>query len=269
MTSVRSKTPSWSIPYLLFLFFYKLYYAVYRLIRALRLLPVRLGRLLVFTVRGFRFRGQPGKWDLEEIKWWWLQWTLLLFEVAALPEVYETLADWIKWNSRPLHQWEQEVLESVFGDALEYHRIRLDERAFLGPRTHRICYVSFYTINSWGGMPNALLIHEAMHIWQYQQLGILYIPLALRAQRSKAGYDYGGWQQLQLIQHQGGTIWAFNLEQQADICADYYRLKEGYPVVWGATSPDHLPVYAYFIRQLQGGKDAPAVRPFEHVLART
>jgi hypothetical protein len=123
---------------------------------------------------------------------WWLESLYLMLDILALPELYETLTDWVKWNSRPLRPDEIALLQPIFGSTIDYDRVRIDERAVLGPPQWRICYVSFYTINAWGSMTPALLIHEMVHVWQFQQLGSVYIPRALRAQRSTAGYNYGG-----------------------------------------------------------------------------
>jgi hypothetical protein len=100
-------------------------------------------------------------------------------------------------------------------------------------------------------MDDALLIHELVHVWQYQRLGFRYIPQALRAQASGAGYDYGGTEALYRARREGKTLFDFNLEQQADIIADYFRLLQGRPPRWGYGWTDDLPLYEYFARSLR------------------
>ena len=107
----------------------------------------------------------------------------------------------------------------IFGDTIQYDRVRIDERAVLGPPQLKICYVSFYTINAWGGMSNALLIHEMVHIWQFQQWGSVYIPRALKAQGSAEGYNYGGAPAVANWARRDGRLEDFNPEQQADLIA--------------------------------------------------
>jgi hypothetical protein len=174
-----------------------------------------------------------------------------VLDILALPEIYETLADWLKWNTRPLTPQEQALLEPIFGASIDYRRLRIDERAFLGPPQLQICYVSFYTINAWRPMPPDLLIHEVVHVWQFQHMGSVYIPLALRAQMSKEGYNYGGAPQVVNWARRSALLQDFNLEQQADLIADHWRLKNGLAPHWGPAGPADLPFYAYFTDQLQ------------------
>jgi hypothetical protein len=181
---------------------------------------------------------------------WWLEFMYLLLDLLAFPEIYETLADWIKWRSRPLSREERALLYPLFGDSLAYDRVRIDERAFVGPPQWRICYVSFYTINAWGPMSPDLLIHEAVHIWQFTQWGSVYIPRALRAQRSEEGYNYGGAPRVSSWARRGARLEDFNPEQQADLVADYWRLSRGLPLQWGPAGPLDSPFYRYFVDQL-------------------
>lgn len=182
---------------------------------------------------------------------WYIECLYYLLDLLALPELYETLADWIKWRTRPLYPKERELLYPIFGESIDYDRIRIDGGAALGPPQWNICYVSFYTINAWGKMSPFLLIHEVVHVWQFQRLGSIYIPRALRAQWSKEGYNYGGAPRLNNWARRDARITDFNLEQQADIIADYWRLSHGYPTHWGPAGPADLPAYRYFAEQLR------------------
>jgi uncharacterized protein YdeI (YjbR/CyaY-like superfamily) len=62
------------------------------------------------------------------------------------------------------------------------------------------------------------LIHELVHVRQFEVLGVQYIFEALRAQRN-GGYNYGGIKELKL----GNPLHNFNLEQQADVARHYYQ----------------------------------------------
>jgi len=210
---------------------------------AIRALPARFNRLtkhlLVFCW------SKPG---------WYLESCYLMLDIIALPEVYESIIDFVKWPTRTLTLDEINLLNPVFGSSIDYKRVRIDERSYIGPRQKKFCYVSFYTINSWGKMNPSLLIHEMVHVWQFQHLGSIYIPKALAAQRSKEGYNYGGATKINYWALNNGQLTDFNLEQQADIIADYWRLKNGQLPHWGPAGPADLPHYDYFSKQLLSKK---------------
>ncbi|MCB9080860.1 MAG: hypothetical protein H6555_04015 [Lewinellaceae bacterium] len=163
---------------------------------------------------------------------------------------YEVLTAGFKWRTRALSPEEIALLRTIYADSVKYHLIRIDERARLGTRKGGICYVSGHTINSWGHIPPELLVHEVIHIWQYERIGLAYIPRALRAQRSAAGYNYGGVEQLRHLRKQGATLWDLNLEQQGDLVADYYCLREGLVPSWVPRDVSAHEEFPYWIGQL-------------------
>ncbi|MCF8244480.1 MAG: hypothetical protein K9J37_07175 [Saprospiraceae bacterium] len=181
---------------------------------------------------------------------WWQDFAFLLLDIVGIPELAETTLDFAKWNTRPLSPLEKEMATSVFGNSLNLNAIRIDERAKIGCQKRNIAYVSYFTINSWGRLRPETLVHELVHIWQYQHLGGAYISRALRAQRSQAGYDYGGLEALRTSMEGNGKITDFNLEQQAEIISDYFCLREGLKPTWGNAAKVDLPVYEYFMCQI-------------------
>jgi hypothetical protein len=98
-------------------------------------------------------------------------------------------------------------------------------------------------------MQNSTLMHELTHVWQFEQMGSVYIPRAIRAQKSKMGYNYGGVSALKTSREQGKSFLSFNLEQQGDIISDYFRIKGGYPPRWGDGDRYDLSVYDFFVNQ--------------------
>lgn len=207
-----------------------------------------------FPQRARRLGGQflalrqkkPRSWG-----WWLLETGILLLDLLGVMDHYESVAEWVKWRTRPLTDAEIRIGREVFGDSLDWRRVRIDDRAWLGPRQWRLCYVSGYTINSWGPMSNPLLVHELMHVWQYHHRGLVYIPRALRAYRSAEGYNYGGVEQLRQLYQADCGIEALNYEQQGDLVADYYRLTKGLPPQWGFAGMDALPIYRYFLQSIR------------------
>ncbi len=220
------------------------------LVRVLQLFPVRVLRLVrhLFPNRNKAKQEVKGEW-ID----WWNELLVLLLACTGIAEFYEILSSWIKFNTRALAAWEIEMAQTIFGDSIDYESVRVDERAFLGPKQQGICYVSFFTINSWGTMHDATLLHELTHVWQYQQLGAVYIPRALRAQFTAAGYNYGGVDILKQKKEEGASIFAFNLEQQGDIVSDYFLISNGYAPQWGTGEKKDLPIYDYYIEQFKSG----------------
>lgn len=97
------------------------------------------------------------------------------------------------------------------------------------------------------GLSMPLVVHELTHVGQYEKVGAVYLPEALHAQGSVAGYDYGDLTAARAV----GTRFAdFNREQQASICADYYRVCHGSTAGFGATEAELAP----FIADLRSGR---------------
>ncbi len=185
---------------------------------------------------------------------WWLELIVYGSELLGIGELYETLTDGAKWKTRPLTAAEIQLARPIFGDGIRYERVRIDEYALIGPRKYALCYVSFYIINSWGTMSPSILIHELVHIWQYEQIGAVYMPRALRAQATRMGYNYGGLATLRAYLAEGRDFLAFNLEQQADIVEDYFRIRRGLTPKWGRGQRSDLDVYEKILSPLLRAK---------------
>lgn len=196
-------------------------------------LPTRLKRLILGIWEGVK---SLKPWSLE---WWkslgkastwkdFLKWlgtnVVYLLEVVGVGEIYETLADFIKFNTRPLNSTEIAKARVVFGNSIDYSLVRVDEYALLGPSWTDRAYVSFHTINSWGPLNDHTLIHELTHVWQYQKMGAIYMPRAIHAQNTPEGYYYDSNELRKRKQARQGLM-SFNLEQQGQVLADYYILK--------------------------------------------
>lgn len=183
---------------------------------------------------------------------WWVGLGFYLVDLLGIPEWYETTIDFVKWKTRPLTTREKALARSVFGDAIPLELVRVDESARIACRQWHLVYVSFFTINAWGEFHPEILIHELVHVWQYRRMGSIYIPLALHAQRTPAGYNYGGTEALRSCRETGGSLLDFNLEQQADIIADYFNIRQGWPPRWGRGTTGDLPLYEHFVLEIRG-----------------
>jgi hypothetical protein len=217
-------------------------------------LPERVVRLILNIWQGVKSL-QP--WSIQ---WWeslgkastwkgllgWLGTNLIyLLEIAGVGEIYETAMDFLKFHTRPLTSGEVTKAEIVFGKAINYSLVRVDEHAALGPSWSGRAYVSFHTINSWGSLDDHTLIHELTHVWQYKQMGAIYMPKAIHAQKT-GGYDYGGLRELRKRQIAGQDFMSFNLEQQGEILSDYYIGKTS-----GTLEATQLKTYEHFVENVR------------------
>lgn len=183
---------------------------------------------------------------------WIGEWLFLLLDILGFSEFYEIANCWLKRHSRLLTEEEKKIALAIFGPTLPLGRIQLDERAHLGPKQYRFCYVSFCVINSWEAMPPAILVHELVHVWQFHHCGSPYILRALLAQRTALGYNYGGFPALERARAEEGGLMAFNYEQQAAIIEDYFRLQQTGFARWSSIRGEkQLPIYQYFVADLQ------------------
>ncbi len=153
---------------------------------------------------------------------WVVHLVFYVIDFFAIPEIYECIMIAFKWNTRALYKVEVAEARKIFGDAIRYVFVKVDQKAHLGPRQGNFAYVSFNTINVYGNMSLKLLIHELVHVWQYQRFGSVYAYHAMKAQKSTEGYDYGGIESLFADMTKGKRFLDFNFEQQGDILADYY-----------------------------------------------
>lgn len=185
----------------------------------------------------YRIIKSPWDW-LFSIPWYML-------DLMFVPECYELINEVLFPSNRYLNQKELIESKKVFKGQIDYSQVRLNAKNLIAKKL-RIAYVSFNHVNYYENIPLDLLIHELVHVWQYQQFGSVYIYHALKAQKSNEGYDYGGitglWQGRVALK----DLIDFNFEQQGDIVQDYYLLKRKA----GGFKPDEL-VYHDYINSLQ------------------
>ncbi len=100
------------------------------------------------------------------------------------------------------------------------------------------------------------MIHELTHVWQYVKTGLVYIPEAIAAQNSDEGYEFGGVAGLKTVMTAGGHLSAFNVEQQGEVIAHYFDLRQQartYEAI-GQIAPlsirEDLDVYIYFVKEV-------------------
>jgi hypothetical protein len=158
-----------------------------------------------------------------------MKWLCKIFDFLWGPAVFQFGWHFLNRTSR-LTEAETGVIAGVLGpDEPGYQRVRISEGRVLGfifNRNGGRAFTTFRTIN----LPEVgrhsrsnvkLLVHEMVHVRQFEVVGSIYIWQALRAQRAE-GYDYGGWGQLAEDRHRGRRFKDYNREQQGQIAEDYY-----------------------------------------------
>lgn len=152
---------------------------------------------------------------------------------------------------RSLTPTERGESDAVFGEALDYDRIRLTEEAGWTnalPRLrarlagspapdfdnaitlgHRIHFPRRLDTTPAALPENDLrdfgwLMHELMHVWQAERIGPRYLWRALLAQlnEGEAVYDYGGEDGLRQAVLAGVGLGGFTVEQQAEVVREGY-----------------------------------------------
>lgn len=176
----------------------------------------RLGSCLVYPVsRGY-------SWRLSVLDYL-VHVTFLFLDLFLVGEWLTALQILVKPTCRGLTDEEILVLQDIYGPQAAYDLVAIDSGAVVLTRKYAFAYVSWHMINYWQRLSPAVLVHEYMHVWQYRQMGSVYIYEALKAQRSAAGYNYGGPDALYQSMMMGAQLSDFNLEQQAEIMEDCYR----------------------------------------------
>jgi hypothetical protein len=147
--------------------------------------------------------------------------------------------------------WEKQEARLVFGDGLQYERIRIHEDNLwtnaidrIGRRIKKLppsnvpnaltlgnhCFFpvklldQLVPVNHPEHCKQGWLIHELTHAWQYQHIGIRYLWYALLTQLRQKGmaYNFGGADGLLRLYRQGWNLNMFNMEQQGDIARTFY-----------------------------------------------
>lgn len=158
-----------------------------------------------------------------------VQIVLEALDVLGLPEVFGFFWRLVTRVS-PLTGAEIAASAAVLGaTALRYHDVRVAQGGVLDlifRRNGQRAFVTFHTVN----LPRQgehrrerldILLHELVHVFQYERAGSRYLAEALVAQHAE-GYDYGGPAGLLAARDHGKRLRDFNREQQAQIAQDYY-----------------------------------------------
>jgi len=181
-----------------------------------------------------------------------LVWTgdllFLILDLILVPELYSVFLWLLRRPLRPLNDDELAIARPYFEDSIDYEKIKVYDglSGYVTKWAH--AFVSFNVINYRKKISKAILIHELVHIWQYQTFGSPYIFRALIAQASKEGYNYGGVEGLYMRMTNQTKFIDLNFEQQGEVFEDAYKLQFSFR---GQNIPMYTVIYDYFIDQVR------------------
>jgi hypothetical protein len=133
---------------------------------------------------------------------------------------------------RPLTPGEVELAQSIFGDAIDYSKVRLFEGKWwpLQPKRSAMAPMGDIWFHPDGGgwsqdfsrealNRQGFFIHELTHVWQTQKGGRFYLPLM---RHPFCRYRY--------VLKAGIPFFSYGLEQQAEIVRHRFLADRGVPV---------------------------------------
>jgi hypothetical protein len=133
-------------------------------------------------------------------------------------------------GARPLTSGEIALARSVFGDAIDYSKVRLVKRKWwpLQPRNAVMAPTVNILFHQHGNVwsedfaaeplhRQGLFIHEMTHVWQAQTRGRFYLPL-MRHPFCRYSYTVEDWR----------PFGRYGLEQQAEIVRHAFLAERGY-----------------------------------------
>ena len=207
--------------------------------------PCRFMRLMKHF---FSYKKESGSHFLHTIWIWPLELVLLCFDLLGLPDLWLQIQVLLFREIRLLNQYERKIITDFYGENGFLDEVWMNPRDLFGFKRFALAFVLHNTINYDRTISDGVLIHEFMHVIQYQKVGSPYILRALLAQNSKAGYQYGGPEQLYHNMIRGQSLWSYNYEQQAQIMQDYYKLKSK---ASGSLPVMELSSYELLLRELK------------------
>jgi hypothetical protein len=201
--------------------------------------PSRLAELI--SAFGQAARGKLLRRQAVAVGGWIINAFIRVIDLLGGPELVEWALRAVS-RSTPLTNVEVESGKQVLGArGLRWSDVRICEGGLLAPifrRNEGRAFTVFHSI----AMPDAghasrerleIVVHELVHVRQYEVAGSAYIVEALWAQ-STDGYEYGGVAGLRRDRRRGRFFCHYNREQQAQIIQDYYQA-----CVRGETTEDY------------------------------
>ena len=153
-----------------------------------------------------------------------------VFDIFRGPRLFQFFWHFLVGVSR-LTESEIKAASLVLGEnSIKYRSVRVAEGRLLtlifkfGPGR---AFATFHTVNLPRSVDHSrehleLLIHELVHVYQFERIGTDYIFQSLRAQKT-GGYFYDSWPGLNKWRADGKHFRDYNREQQGQIAQDYQK----------------------------------------------
>ncbi len=181
-------------------------------------------RLLSLVFHLLWFLPSKNKLPAKTIIEWILDLPFYILDLFGIGEIYQFINLMTKPKMRRVNIEEDIIINEVFDDCIDIHKVWIDDKARLFTNKFAHAYVTTNIINYWKEIGEQIFVHELVHVCQYQKFGSVYISRALRGQYSHEGYEYGGAYGLAEALAIGKGYLDFNFEQQAQIIEDYYEV---------------------------------------------
>ncbi len=168
-------------------------------------------------------------WDVPNIfhiyGWWivlyWpLEWMLGSLHIIGFSHFFQLLL--AARSTRKMSHTELKIGQSVFSSRIQFDLVRINTRSTVAKKW-KFAFVTGNIIHINAGLSDTLLVHELTHVFQYQSVGLVYVPRALFAQRSRAGYNFGHINDHLDIVNGIADLGKLNYEQQAEFLETLYR----------------------------------------------
>lgn len=158
---------------------------------------------------------------------------------------------------RRLNEFERNLLERVFGDSLLLDPVRVVETRWLNAPTVLGNGIRVRPGYLFSERNAAILVHEAMHLWQYQHNGTGYISDSVF--HNARSLWRTGRRDLAYLNYQlspESRLEDFTSEQQATIVADFFQLTHVFadPSLapsWVISRRPALPIYQRLMREVR------------------
>ena len=174
---------------------------------------------------------------------WPIDLLFYFIDVLFIPELHMTGLLIIKPKIRGLTDLEAMLVEEWFGTSIHIPSVMINDKASTFVKRYAYAFVGYNVVHYRDTIESAILVHELVHVFQFQNFGSVYIYRALKAQGSKYKYDYGGVERLVNGLNKGKTLFHYNFEQQAMIVEDFYRMNHEFQLFTNRYARDVYQTY--------------------------